>query len=207
MFLTVVDRTTAEIEVKKSRFLAVVARADSEDRARAVIADARQSNSAAGHHCWAFVVGDLPGSRITRASDDGEPSGTAGTPILEVLTGRELTNVVAVVSRIYGGTKLGTGGLARAYAGAVVEALATATVRRRVQRRRVRVELDHADVGRIEADLRARGIDIVSVDYLSTAVLTLAAAEYTMIEGVLAGSTAGSAEPVRLGTDYVDAAV
>ncbi|MFC8180584.1 IMPACT family protein [Rhodococcus sp. NPDC057297] len=207
MFLTVVDRTTAEIEVKKSRFLAVVARADSEDRARAVIADARQSNSAAGHHCWAFVVGDLPGSRIARASDDGEPSGTAGTPILEVLTGRELTNVVAVVSRIYGGTKLGTGGLARAYAGAVVEALATATVRRRVQRRRVRVELDHADVGRIEADLRARGIDIVSVDYLSKAVLTLAAAEYTMIEGVLAGSTAGSAEPVRLGTDYVDAAV
>ncbi|OZE96170.1 IMPACT family protein [Rhodococcoides fascians] len=207
MFLTVVDRTTAEIEVKKSRFLAVVARADSEDRARAVIADARQSNSAAGHHCSAFVVGDLPGSRITRASDDGEPSGTAGTPILEALTGRELTNVVAVVSRIYGGTKLGTGGLARAYAGAVVEALATATVRRRVQRRRVRVELDHADVGRIEADLRARGIDIVSVDYLSKAVLTLAAAEYTMIEGVLAGSTAGSAEPVRLGTDYVDAAV
>ncbi|OZC45975.1 IMPACT family protein [Rhodococcoides fascians] len=207
MFLTVVDRTTAEIEVKKSRFLAVVARADSEDRARAVIAAARQSNSAARHHCSAFVVGDLPGSRIARASDDGEPSGTAGTPILEVLTGRELTNVVAVVSRIYGGTKLGTGGLARAYAGAVVEALATATVRRRVQRRRVRVELDHADVGRIEADLRARGIDIVSVDYLSTAVLTLAAAEYAMIESALAGSTAGSAEPVRLGTDYVDAAV
>lgn len=204
MYLTIASTVRSEIEVKKSKFLAVVARASTEDDARDLIAAARAANPKAGHHCSAFVLGDEPGTRIVRASDDGEPNGTAGTPMLEVLTGRDLTNVVAVVSRYFGGTELGTGGLARAYAGAVVDAMQTARLRRREKRELVRVEFGHAEVGRIESDLRSRGIDVLTVEYLSRAVLTLATQDPDALSGVLAALTSGRARPERLGSDYVE---
>ena len=207
MYFTLVDSVRAEIDIKKSRFVAVVARADSSGAARTVVADARKVNSAAGHHCSAFLVGDVPGTRIARSSDDGEPSGTAGNPMLEVLTGHNLTNVVAVVTRFFGGTKLGTGGLTRAYSGAVAEALADARLNRRVQRDLIGVELDHADVGRIESELRGRGITVVSVDYRARAVLTLAVPDAEVVFGVLANLTSGTAEPALLGSEYIDEAV
>lgn len=127
--------------------------------------------------------------------------------MLEVLTGHNLTNVVAVVTRFFGGTKLGTGGLTRAYSGAVAEALADARLNRRVQRDLIGVELDHADVGRIESELRGRGITVVSVDYRARAVLTLAVPDAEVVFGVLANLTSGTAEPALLGSEYIDEAV
>lgn len=204
MYLTLTSSAAAEIVVKKSRFLAVVDRANSEVAAREAIASARSSNPAAGHHCSAILVGDLPGNRIERCSDDGEPTGTAGGPMLAVLTGRDLTNVVAVVTRYFGGTELGTGGLARAYSDAVSTALDEARLSKRVRRELVRVEFDHSDAGRIEAGLRARGVDVVSIDYRARAVVTLAAADADTVRAVLASLTAGAAEPEPLGVTYVE---
>lgn len=144
---------------------------------------------------------------IERSSDDGEPSGTAGAPMLEVLRGLDLTNVAAVVTRYFGGTKLGTGGLARAYSGAVAEALDGAPLLRRERRELVRVTLELSDIGRIESELRARGVEVVSIDYPARAVMTLAAKEPDTVEGLLAGFTGGQAVPERVGSTYVEVPV
>lgn len=110
-----------EIEIKKSRFLCSLARVSDEDAAKAFIQVIKKDHWRANHNCSAFVVGER--DEIQRSSDDGEPSGTAGSPMLEVLKKRELSNVVAVVTRYFGGTKLGAGGLIRAYSQSVSHAL------------------------------------------------------------------------------------
>ena len=207
MFVTIAGSVAAEAIVKKSRFLALIERAESEDAARRVVASARSAHPGAGHHCSAFLIGDIAGARIERSSDDGEPTGTAGHPMLEVLAGRDLTNGVAVVILYFGGTKLGTGGLARAYSGAVAQALTDARLVRRERRELVRVELSHADVGRIESELRTRGVEVVSIEYLARAAVTFSTVNPDLLEGLLASSTAGEARPERLGSQYVDVAL
>lgn len=145
---SIVAEVHARVEVKRSRFLATLAPVVDVAAAEAVVAAARARYHDARHHCSAWVLG--PDGARTRASDDGEPSGTAGAPMLAVLEGAELTDVVAVVTRYFGGTLLGAGGLVRAYGDAVGAALAVAT---RVRRRSVRlleVRTTHTDAGRLE---------------------------------------------------------
>ena len=113
-----------EIEEKKSRFICVVRPVHSEQEAAAFIEEVKKKYWDARHNCSAFVLGNR--QELTRCSDDGEPGGTAGRPMLEVLLGEGLCDVAAVVTRYFGGTLLGTGGLVRAYSGAVKEALAYA---------------------------------------------------------------------------------
>ena len=124
-YLTVAGTGEVEIEVKRSRFRCHLERVENEDAARAVVEHARREHWDARHHCSAFVLG-ADGS-TQRSSDDGEPAGTAGAPMLEVLRGREVSDVVAVVTRWFGGTLLGAGGLVRAYGDAVRAALAGVT--------------------------------------------------------------------------------
>lgn len=112
-----------EFEVKRSRFITWIDRAGSEDGARALIHAAREAYPDARHHCSAFVLHVEGAQPIERSSDDGEPSGTAGRPMLEVLKGSGMFDVAAVVIRYFGGTKLGTGGLVSAYTEAVADAL------------------------------------------------------------------------------------
>lgn len=195
-------RAQAGIEVKRSRFLGMVLRADDEPAAREVIADVRRQHRDAGHHCTAFVLG--PDRALRRSNDDGEPSGTAGAPMLEVLVGAGLSDVVAIVARWFGGTLLGAGGLARAYGDTVSSALDRATLVRREERVLAGVDLPHADAGRVEADLRARGIEVVGTDYAQQATLRLAAASYADVEAAVAAATSGGAVPRRLGTAWVD---
>ena len=116
-WLTLYNGGTGEIEEKKSRFIATLEPVSSEEEAVAVIAAVKKKYWDAKHNCSAFVIGDK--GQITRCSDDGEPSGTAGRPMLDVLVGEHVTNVCAVVTRYFGGTLLGTGGLVRAYSAAV----------------------------------------------------------------------------------------
>lgn len=112
-----------ELVVKKSRFIAWAAPVKSRDEALRLINEARQSYPDARHHCWAYVIGD-PGAASTAAmNDDGEPSGTAGRPILNVLQHKAIGDVAVVVIRYFGGVKLGAGGLVRAYAGATEQVL------------------------------------------------------------------------------------
>ncbi|WP_043496949.1 YigZ family protein [Georgenia sp. SUBG003] len=195
----------AETEVRRSRFVALLRRADDEDEARALVADARAAFPDARHHCSAFRV-DVPGSnRVERSSDDGEPAGTAGMPMLEVLRGSGLTNVAAVVVRYFGGTRLGTGGLVRAYSEAVQGALAV-TPRVRVEIVGLwTVDVGHADAGRVEAELHARGMTVTDVAYGARTVrLTLAAADGDRLVGVVASLTAGRAIPAPTGTAVVE---
>lgn len=137
-----------ELVIKKSRFIAHIAPVTSPEDADAVIADVKRRSWDARHHCSAQVTGAL-GDRA-RSSDDGEPSGTAGVPMLEVLHRRVLTDVVAVVTRYFGGTKLGAGGLVRAYSSAVSETLDRATILDRRLLARVTIAVDHADAGRFD---------------------------------------------------------
>ncbi len=141
-----------ELVIKKSRFIAHVAPARTTEQADAVIAAVRKQYWDARHHCVAMIIGTHADQQ--RSSDDGEPSGTAGTPMLEVLRRRELTDLVVVVTRYFGGVKLGAGGLVRAYSGAVSEALDTARIVRRTPVVRVGVEMSHQDAGRIQGVLR-----------------------------------------------------
>jgi uncharacterized YigZ family protein len=153
---------TAEIVVLRSRFLARVGRVEGEESARSLVGEVRATHHDARHHCTAFVIG--PDRALRRSNDDGEPSGTAGRPMLEVISGREISDVVVVVTRWFGGTLLGTGGLARAYADATAAALDVAGTRDRVLWRRARVVAPIADAGALENRLR-RATDVMDVTY------------------------------------------
>lgn len=115
-----------EYEEKKSKFICYLKPVTSEEEAASFIASVKKKHYDARHNCSCFIIG--PGKELTRSSDDGEPSGTAGKPMLEVLSGADLTNIAAVVTRYFGGVLLGTGGLVRAYSEAVKDALSNATV-------------------------------------------------------------------------------
>ncbi|MCK4026821.1 YigZ family protein [Streptococcus suis] len=120
-FKTIKDDGIVDEEIKKSRFICFMKRVTSEEEAREFINAIKKEHYKANHNCSAFVLGE--NMTIKRTSDDGEPSGTAGVPMLTVLENHQLTNVVAVVTRYFGGIKLGAGGLIRAYAGAVAKAV------------------------------------------------------------------------------------
>lgn len=170
-YLTVASPVDVEIEVRRSRFLARLERVEDEAAARAVVEAARRAHWDARHHCSAFVLG--PDAMTERSSDDGEPAGTAGAPMLEVLRGRGLSDVVCVVTRWFGGTLLGTGGLIRAYGDSVRAACDAARVLERRLAQRFSLEVDHADAGRVEAALRSRGVLVDGTDYAARATLRL----------------------------------
>lgn len=203
----------AELEVKRSRFLCTVVRVASEEDARDVIELARKTHWDARHHCSAFVLGSATEpSQVRRSNDDGEPSGTAGRPILDVLNGRNLIDCVAVVSRYFGGTLLGTGGLIRAYSDAAALAIDGARAQHRLvvreRRELFRLALSHADAGRVEAELRQHGVTVLGTDYAAQAVLTLAtdAPGAVDLAARVAGVTAGAGTLEPAGTEWVDVA-
>lgn len=184
---------TAEVVIKRSRFIATLQRADSEADARDFVTQVKAHYPAARHNCSAFLVELAQANRVERSSDDGEPAGTAGMPMLEVLRSSGLTNVAVVVTRYFGGVLLGTGGLVRAYSGAVQAVLdETAVVELRPATRCV-LELDHANAGQIEAELRARGWQIAELEYGSKVTLTIACppAAVAELESEIAARTGG----------------
>ncbi|MGW1677102.1 YigZ family protein [Saccharopolyspora sp. NPDC002376] len=152
-----------ELEVKKSRFLCALARVTDEAEAREFIQQRRKLHHDARHHCSAFVLGDL--GEIQKSSDDGEPAGTAGVPMLEVLRHNEITNAVAVVTRYFGGVLLGAGGLVRAYGGAVSAALDHVGLLERRPVRTVTTSVDYLIAGKLDNDLRSAGYQVVDTEY------------------------------------------
>lgn len=195
-----------ELVIRKSRFLTRLRRVEDEAAARAVIEQTRREHRAANHNCTAFALG--PGAEIARSSDDGEPSGTAGLPMLEVLVSRPVSDAVAVVTRYFGGVKLGTGGLVRAYTDAVADALDQAGTRTRRLSVRAAVAIDPMSAGKLENELRAAGVVVTGVDYAATAPASIAVAvplaAWPDFRGQIAGLTAGGGEVVELGQAWVD---
>ena len=160
--------------MKHSRFLCTLQRVESTRRRRVHWSPRlRKEHWDARHHCSAFVIG--PDAALQRSSDDGEPAGTAGAPMLEVLRGAEVCDVAAVVTRWFGGTLLGAGGLVRAYGDAVRAALDEVGTVRRSLLHELALEVDHADAGRVESDLRGRGVPVLDVEYAARVRLVLGA--------------------------------
>ena len=163
-----------EIEIKRSRFITLIGRVTNEDEARAFVDAARQRFPDARHHCSAYVYHVDDANPVERSSDDGEPSGTAGKPMLDVVKGSGMLDICAVVVRYFGGIKLGAGGLVHAYGGAVSEAIEKVEAVTRGRRELYTVECPHATAGRLEADLRGRGINITDTDYGRAVTFTVA---------------------------------
>ncbi|WP_159944175.1 YigZ family protein [Nocardiopsis sp. FR6] len=193
-----------ELEIRKSRFLCALARVDSEEAARAFVAERRKLHWSANHNCTAYVLGEDGG--VQRSSDDGEPAGTAGLPMLEVLRHRGLTDTVAVVTRYFGGVKLGAGGLIRAYGGAVSAAVDAIGVLERRRLLVVDVFADYVLGGRLESDLRDSSLTVRDVAYADRVRIEVALpeAELPAFEVRLAELTGGRAESEVRGTTVVE---
>lgn len=204
-YRTIARDGEVEIEVKRSRFLCTLERVDDEGSARAVVERLRKQHWDARHHCSAFVLG--PDGGVARSSDDGEPSGTAGAPMLEVLTGHEVSDVVAVVTRWFGGVLLGTGGLVRAYGDAVRAGLDEVGALRRELVVEHALTVSHVEAGRVDNELRSRGVHVVDADYAAEVTLTLGvpATEVAALGPLVAELTAGSGRLREMGSRWVDA--
>jgi len=204
-YRTVAREGVHEVEINKSRFLCTLAPAATEREAQEVIQRVRKEHPTANHNCFAYVIG--ADGDVQKAGDDGEPGGTAGAPMLQMLLRRETRYVVAVVTRYFGGVKLGAGGLIRAYGGAVGEAL---DVLGTVTRRRFRlatVTVDHQRAGKLENDLRATGRVVRDVRYAEAVTIEvgLPEADVAAFRGWLADATAGSAGLELGGEAYEEA--
>lgn len=160
-----------EVVEKKSRFIATVRRCETEEEAVSFIEEMKKKNWNATHNCSAFVIGSR--AELTRCSDDGEPSGTAGRPMLEVLLNEGIRNVAVVVTRYFGGTLLGTGGLVRAYTQAVKEGIAQCEVGLMRYGCELEVTVDYVGVGKILYLLGQRGIEPENSSYLDVVTLRL----------------------------------
>lgn len=181
------------ITEKKSRFIAEIRPADTEEQALAFIEELRKTYWDAGHHCYAWRIGR--NSQLVRACDDGEPAQTAGRPMLDVLEGRELHNVCAVVTRYFGGTLLGTGGLVRAYSQAVQEALKTCVILVKRPGFRLEVDTDYNSVGKLRYITAQMGIAELESRYTDRAGFTYLVPEEELdtLKSRLTEATAGRA--------------
>lgn len=186
-----------EITEKKSRFIATVRPVTSEEEAMAFIAEMKKTYWDARHNCSAFVIGSGPA--LTRCSDDGEPAQTAGRPMLDVLLKEGLVNAAVVVTRYFGGTLLGTGGLVRAYQKAVREGLARCTIIEKKPAKEYRIQTDYNGLGKIQYILSQHDIAIIDTVYAQTVEISVALppeSEAEIVEKITEG-TGGSARFIR----------
>ncbi|MCA0150343.1 YigZ family protein [Rossellomorea vietnamensis] len=155
-----------EITIERSRFITYVNRVETEEEAQEFIASIKKKHHDANHNCSAYMIGEQ--NMIQKANDDGEPSGTAGVPMLEVLKKRDLKDTVVVVTRYFGGIKLGAGGLIRAYGRAVSEGLnATGIVERRLMRI-MKSTIDYTWLGKVENEVRSSPYQLKDIHYLES---------------------------------------
>ncbi|MEU3316124.1 YigZ family protein [Streptomyces sp. NPDC006662] len=190
---TVAREGAHEAEINRSRFLCSLAPAATEQEAQEFVARIRREHPTATHNCYAYVIG--ADASVQKASDDGEPGGTAGVPMLQMLTRRDIRYAVAVVTRYYGGVKLGAGGLIRAYGGVVGETLDAVGTVTRHRYRLATVTVDHQRAGKTENDLRSTGRAVLDVRYGEAVAIDigLPEAEVDSFRSWLNDATAGSA--------------
>jgi len=218
-YTVVAHRNTVEVtlDIRRSEFIGMVRRVESEDEARAWIDEVRGVHHAATHVVPAFVLG--PDRDIQRSSDGGEPAGTAGMPMLQALTNfravhegvehADISDVCAIAVRHFGGVKLGAGGLVRAYSDTVVAALEQTPLVVRQRMLLVALQAPHAEVGRVENDLRSAGFTVLGTDYAgpqATITVGLDDAEDALenFNARLASMTAGALVAEAVGTQWQD---
>ncbi|KRN02456.1 hypothetical protein FD13_GL001909 [Levilactobacillus senmaizukei DSM 21775 = NBRC 103853] len=184
-YLTIRTNGTHELEIKKSRFIADLGRATDETAAKAFIANITARESKATHHCWAYLIGEH--DEIQRESDNGEPSGTAGVPILTVLQRNHLHNVIAVVTRYFGGIKLGAGGLIRAYSNATSTGIEATGVVKLVRQQALTITVDYGNFDRLSHFLTDEKISVLDTTYGANVAVTIAAdlADVTAVQAAM----------------------
>ena len=201
-YLTLARPGQGEYEEKKSRFLGKAVHIESEEEAAAFIAGIRKQYYDARHNCYAWVLGE--GSELKKSSDDGEPSGTAGQPILRVIEGSGCTNVLVIVTRYFGGTLLGTGGLVRAYTQAARAALEDAQKARMCLCRKLAVTVEYGALDRLLYALRRDGIEPQETEYGAKVTLHLIIEEKQgdTVENMITALTSGDAEILTEAKDF-----
>ncbi|MFC3210948.1 YigZ family protein [Planomicrobium okeanokoites] len=162
-YMTTGSSASAELLIQKSRFIGYAARAETEQEALDFITSIKEQHRSANHNCSAYMLGEH--DSIQKANDDGEPSGTAGVPILEVLKKKQLKDTVIVVTRYFGGIKLGSGGLIRAYGKAASEALAAAGIVERRLHSLMKVTIDYTWLGKVENEVRQSQYPLKKIEY------------------------------------------
>lgn len=188
-YKTVYRGNEAEIIEKKSRFIATVKPVETEEEAIEFIESLKKKYWNATHNCSAYVIGER--FQVQRCSDDGEPSGTAGKPMLDVLLGEEIHDVAVVVTRYFGGTLLGTGGLVRAYSSATKAGLEASTVITKMYGQKMTIGTDYTGLGKIQYILGQRGIQILDSIYTDNVTLEVLLPE-EQIKGVMEEITEGT---------------
>jgi uncharacterized YigZ family protein len=206
-YLTVKGYGESEIVIEKSRFIAQVDRAANEEEAKAFVQRIKKRHWNATHNCSAYVIGE--GNGVQKANDDGEPGGTAGVPILEVLLKKGLRDTVVVVTRYFGGIKLGAGGLIRAYGKAAAEGLEAAGIVKRSLMRSMTAGFDYTWLGKVENELAAAPYILKETGYTDRVEMhvLVPVGEEDAFASWMAGLTNGQAQIKEGGIGYVEAEV
>lgn len=209
-YKTIYRAGSATIIEKKSRFIAEIIPVETEEEALAFIESRKKKYWDAIHNCSAYIIGT--NQPIMRCSDDGEPSQTAGKPMLDVLAGYGLCNVAAVVTRYFGGTLLGTGGLVRAYSRAVQEGIHACVQVEKKLAWELEIGIDYTGIGKIQYIIASAGLEAIDTQYTDTVTIRLPVpvAETDRLEKELIEGTSGTVQIIRLRQLYyglVDGAV
>lgn len=160
-----------ELEIKKSQFICYMSRVESQEMAQSIIEQRRKQHFKARHHCYAYIIGQ--NQEIQRSSDDGEPAGTAGIPILEVLKHADVTNTIAIVTRYFGGIKLGKGGLIRAYGQSVTQSIQSIGLVQPVEQQLLSLQLSYSDFDSLQYFLDSQQISIIETTYTEQVQITV----------------------------------
>lgn len=194
----------SEIIIQKSRFLTYVSRAETEQQAQDFINNIKEKHKSANHNCSAYIIGEH--DNIQKANDDGEPSGTAGVPMLEVLKKQGLQDTVVVVTRYFGGIKLGGGGLIRAYGKATTEGIDAAKVVERKLHHLMKISIDYTWLGKVENEVRNSVYPLKEINYadlVEVMVFTKADEEETFINW-MAEMTNGQAKVELVEKEFLE---
>lgn len=191
----------AEYTVNRSRFIGRCFPVESEEAALCLLGDIRKKHWDATHNCFAYRIGENAAARF---SDDGEPGGTAGKPIMDVLTGRELTNVLCVVTRYFGGILLGAGGLVRAYSKSAADAVTKAGMVSYLPGTILDIPMDYSRYGALEGFIRANA-EVRNVAFAQNVVVTVAVEDTNLLKFMkeVIERSDGRCTPVTIGTGYM----
>ncbi|OEF99769.1 YigZ family protein [Vulcanibacillus modesticaldus] len=203
-YLTVNEYGEKAIIIRKSEFIGYVKNVTTEEEAIKFIDSIKKKHWNATHNCSAYVIGE--NDEIQKANDDGEPSGTAGKPILEVIKKNGLKDTVIVVTRYFGGIMLGAGGLIRAYGQAANEAIHEAGIIERILHTVISITVDYTWLGKIENELNNKKYQIEKIDYLEnvTIYVLAEAGKEEQLEKLITNLTSGQAKIARIEQKYVD---
>ena len=203
-YYTVKPNGSEEVTIQKSRFIGYVRRCETEVEAQSFIQEIKKKHNDANHNCSAYMIGEH--DLIQKANDDGEPSGTAGVPMLEVLKRKGLKDTAVVVTRYFGGTKLGAGGLIRAYSGTVSQAIEKTGIVRRQLMKSMHVSVAYHLLGKVENEVRNSSYTLETINYMENVelIIYVESGQEEAFDSWITNLTSNQAQLTRGDSSYVE---